>query len=441
MVATLTRTHALQHSSQNFEYFLDRIIHWLFLFYILVLFIDGYATEKLGINRIETIYYACVISLLSVRFIFIPINRGLLLLLTLFVVVVLAGILITESNANRLFGDLRFLLRSFLIGSLVFWFYSSTKWISYRNINQVYTVYWICITVFILLHVLFGIGGVTRVTGVVKNIFTSYFQEGNVVAFIYMMAWFNLYLMLHGRLIKFALTIVALFVSFLMSSKALTLMMLMLLVLSWIWRFERISFTNKVFIRSLLLFFISFVLLFWSYLAEWVLRLFAEVSPDGAVILSRLNSQDILTVLLSTRDLKIIALLDFMHHYDWITWWFGLGSSELIEGDLLVESDFFDILKFFGIAGLILYVFAAVAIWRLIISQHQLKLYAYNNYLLVRGMFIATIVVSSMTGHILISPGAMIVIGLLFGSIASHKIKREMINYSCYENWRYKKAL
>lgn len=418
-------------------YVLDWLMHLLLLSWVFMLFVDGFANERMGFARIETAYYALFLLLAAIRLAYVSTKKALVGYVLVVMTTVVIGILVTEPSTQRLVDDIRYLVRSLIIGVFSYWLYSTSRWIAYKNIRLLLLTFCVAITGFVFLHYVVGIGGITGASGQLKPIYTSYFKEANVVALVYLISWFHLYATTRNHFFRIFGTLIVLFVSILMSSKALTLMILGLVVFEKAWRFSNHSSVNRLVMRATAGIVVVTGILFLTEMSELMIRMFAEMSPDGARILSRMNSQTLLTVLLSTRDLKAMALLNEVDGSGAATWLFGLGAADMIEGNVLVESDPFDIFKFYGLVGVGLYVVAITVIYWLVIRQKYLRLFAPGFYVFYVGSIFAVLAVASFTGHILTGPGAMLMLGMVFGAVASPRIRNEMLNFWLWHRYRY----
>lgn len=407
----------------------DRCIHLLILLWIVVLFIDGYALENTTIDRIETSYYVIILFLLLIRLITVPINRSVISYILIALSTVLIGILLTEPSIQRLVDDLRYLIRSLIVGILVFWFYSTTTCISYHKIRALFIVYWLSITGFVLLHYFFHIGGVTGGAGQLKPIYTSFFKEGNMVAFAYLLAWFHLFATSNSYIIRILGTAVSLFLSSLMSSKALSLMIILLILLKWAYYFSRYSLFNKYFTFTWLIVLSTSLALYFSEIINFINYFFMQISPDSDQILYKIDTQDPLTVLFSTRDIKTQILWSEMQNRFLFTWLFGLGATEAINEVTLIEIDPFDIFKFYGLLGILIYAIALLKIGKILYQSSALKIHATDFYIFFMGALISSLVVSSLTGHILTTSGGMILLGMIFGVLASKRLQQDMLQF------------
>lgn len=432
-MTTQNRTRYKNHLPFNdtgtpFQYLLDKTIHLCILLLIVVLFIDGYATEKHITDRIETAYFLCILLILIIRMFFASTKKIILAYLGISLFIILLGIFISGVDSSRLASDVRYFSRSILIGALVFSFYTTSKVIHFRSIKTVFVAYWLLILLFVSLHIFFGIGGVTTgSTENIKSIFTSYFQSGNEVSFIFLLSWYFIFNFTKSNLLKLITTVLTILAAIFMSSKAITVSLFLLLAMSIFMYFERNSVRRKAFIRYLLVLILIFILLFSLELIELLLVTFSNLSPDGNNVLFKLDSSKIITLVLSSRDLKAMEMLEVFSNSEPLVWFFGLGSSELINERTLVESDPFDILKFYGIFGIIFYYAPLFYIAFNIFNKKHLKKAFLNYFSFFAGTIVVTIFTSTATGHILTSPATMLILGLIFGTWFSSSLREEFL--------------
>ena len=263
--------------------------------------------------------------------------------------------------------------------------------------------------------------------GEIKPEYTSYFREFNVMSFVYLVAWFHLFATGTGKIKRALITVISLVIAALMGSKASLIMIVFLLVTFYVFHFMRRSYGRKLFVQISAVLLTSFFFIFWVDIWKLLLDLFAKISPGGALILSKLRTQDILTVVFSTRNLKALALLDMMQKKGLAEWLFGIGATDTINGNVLIESDPFDVFKVYGLIGIVvLYIVIVLLAWRLVDKQKRLKREAFNSYVFFYGVVVAIVIVPPLTGHIFSSPGGMLFLGLIFGALASEKMRSEM---------------
>jgi len=280
-----------------------------------------------------------------------------------------------------------------------------------------------------LLHYFFHIGGVTGGAGQLKPIYTSFFKEGNMVAFAYLLAWFHIFATNNSYIIRTLITAVSLFLSSLMSSKALSLMIILLILFKLTYYFSKYSSLNKYFTFAGFILFSSSLILYFSEIINFINYFFMQISPDSDQILYKIDTQDPLTVLFSTRDIKTQILWTEMQDRHLLAWLFGLGATEAINEVILIEIDPFDIFKFYGLFGILIYAIALFKIGKIFYGSKALKIHAPDFYIFFMGALISGLVVSSLTGHILTTSGGMILLGMVFGVLTSKQLQQGMLQF------------
>jgi len=387
---------------QSFDRFLHRYIASL----VLVAFLDGFAIEKLGLTKIETVYYIGLLFFLFLRMFFVPLTNTIRIYLLLFFLSILLGVLFTEPQLSRLAGDIKYFLRSILLFSLVLWFYSTTKAVNYNEIQKVFFYYWFLVAFLVLI--------------------SSYFRTMNVISFVFLLSWLNVYINnrnLYFRIITIAISLV---VALLMSSKAVGLTIIILVFMHWLFYFSAKSVYIKLSLQLLAFVILCAIVLFWQEIARGVLTIFASAVPNGESVLYRMQVNDLLTVLFATRDVQVMQLMEAFSNSSLNTWFFGFGATTEMVFSTLVESDPFDILKFYGIAGFLLCYIPFIINSFFIITTKQLQMRMFAFYVFIVGAILATFIVSTVTGHIITTPTPMVVLGVIFGVWYSPRLRAQI---------------
>lgn len=387
---------------------------------VLVAFIDGFSIERVGFTRIETSYFAALLITLLMWWFLSKISLLWLSYLLFLLACLWLGSVITGSGLPRLLDDSRYFLRSYVLGVLVFLYFQSLDSRMF-NARKFFSMQWGLIALLVLIHFLTGFGGVIGRGGVYKPMYSSFFQEGNVIAFVFVIAWFYLYTNTDSTKCKVGLTVLTLLIGGLLSSKAAVLCIPLLLVFHWVSYFKASS-RGKAILANFVIWAaaIGFIGFFYE-LMDLLIRLLIVLFPDGAVMLYRLDSWDVLTVLTSTRDLRVIELFSDMQHYSVGELLFGIGFKSVLEAHKLIESDIFDILQAFGIVGVMVFCFPVLAIFWIIKKDRVVRSRNFSHYVFTLGALYATLFVSTATGHILLTPTAMILLGVVFGYFISER--------------------
>lgn len=421
----------------------DRFIHLYFSVLIIVLFIDGYATENLGFDRLETMYFLGLVVLLLVRTLLIPPKLLSVWYLLGFVFLLISTFFFTWFDIVKLVDDFRLFARSVLIATLVYGFYQSSNSIGIKDFQRSIVLYWFCITFFILLHYWYGFGGVTRGTGIgLKPVIGSFFQGGNEIAFILVICWFYLFTMMKSSLIRVVVTAFTVGVAFLLSSKAAVVALFALLGGYLLWHLGRGSLVRRVLFRILVVIMCILALVFNTDIAYAILTVTMDFSLGEETLFSKLRKFDLLTLFLAGRDLKAAAMIDAMNDGGVIVWLFGLGSSFEIDGRYMVEIDILDVLKSFGLLGMLAYYIPIIWVLMKVWASDFLRLQVFRFYVFILGAGLATIMFSMSTGHILTSPAPMLILAMVFGVAGSRRCREELSKRENREhNTPYKETL
>lgn len=414
----------LRHSShvnllslqQTYNHYLTKLI-WSILFLIsLVAYIDGYLIERVGFTRLETIYY---VFLLIVLLVWVILNRvsifwsGYLLIL---LVALWSGVLLNGMDTGRFIDDTRYYLRSYLLGILVFLFFSKTYFIQ-KSFNRFMWIQWFVIVIAVAIHLLFGFGGTHSGRGVLRDIYSAFFKEANVVSFFLVCIWYYLYCFLYGNFfcLRFVITGVTLITTILLSSKAALLAMFFLIFYHGITYFKKKSQLRRILFNMVIFGSLICLILFFERFIEMLIDLFVIILPDSAKIAYRLTTWDVLTVLTSTRNLRILQFFQDIKHFSLSEWLFGIGFHDILEKEKLIESDFFDAFQAFGIIGLTLLYLPWIMAFIFLKYDKIVKLYEFKHWVYIMGIFYVNILVSTATGHVIMTPMAVILLGITFG--------------------------
>ena len=414
-----------ENRRQNFglEPLLRRALLLLVGSLALVKFVNGLVTEVVGFDRLETMYYLTILffSSLCVLRCF---HRFFALYLFVLLLAVLLGVLLSGADQSRLLGDVRYYFRSYIIAILLAWIIVKSEMYTDSKTKKFFLIQWGVITFFVLLDFFFGFG---RLDGFVKM---SYFLEGNVTAFVLLVSWFYLFLSTKTIWLKISISLVTFLVFVSMSVKGAMLVMVALVVFQIHANFSKAMFGYKKRVYNLILFSLFITLMAFSEQVLYlVAKSFVGVLPDSEVFLHRLQEWDILAVLTSTRNLRVEELFMRMGDYSVTQLLFGIGFSDVLAKNLLIESDFFDTLQAFGIVGATLFYLPLLLAFVFLKKSKATMLHNHESYIFSMGVFYAMIFMSIGTGHILITPASMIVIGVVCG-IYYVRYKRERMLYS-----------
>jgi len=396
---------------------------------VLVAFIDGFSIQKVGFDRIETGYFLILLSALLAWWLTSNMQLPWILYLIVMLACLWLGVLVTSPTATRLMDDTRYFMRSYLLGVMVFFYFQSLR-LHANRLTKLYSMQWWLIAAFVLAHFFLGFGGVASKSGDLRPIYSSFFKEGNVIAFFFVVVWFYHYSRGYSWMRRMWLTAISFFVAGLLSSKAAILCMALLIFFHWLAYFKAASRLNAALANFAVLASLVALIVFFHELMDMFIWMLIYLFPDGAVILHRLSSWDVLTVLTSTRDLRVMELFNDMQAYSVGQILFGIGFNEVLASGKLIESDPFDILQAFGVAGILVFYFPVLSVLWIIKKDRVVRKVDFNYYVFALGTFYATIFVSTATGHILLTPMVMILFGIVFGyfmNIRQHARERKMV--------------
>jgi hypothetical protein len=397
---------------------------WLLLCLItLVAYIDGFLIERTGFTRFETIYY---VTLLFLLLIWVTLNRIPLLWLAYLLILLVTfwcGTLLNGMDTGRFIDDTRYYLRSYLLGILVFLFFRRT-YFDQKSINYFIWLQWFVIVVAVAIHLLLGFGGTHTERGVLRDIYSAFFKEANVVSFFLICLWYYLHCYLYGNFyfIRISVMIVTFITVVLLSSKASMLAMLFLIFYHWITYFKKKSQLRRVVSNLLMFSSITWLIIYFEKFTELLIDLFVIILPDSAQIAYRLNTWDVITVLTSTRNLRILQLFEDIKHFSFSEWLFGIGFNYILEKEKLIESDFFDAFQAFGIIGLFLIYIPWIIALFYIKYDKAIKYSDFRHWVFAMGILYGNLLISTATGHVIMTPMAVILLGIILGRFVNSRM-------------------
>lgn len=384
------------------------LVHYIAIFPI-ILFLDGYLTEFRYFYRLETIYLN---SVLLFMFVLTPFNiKRYFFIILIFSFAVSFELVRGLQGLNAPFGgDLKLTMRSSVFFILAFWFGSTLREADLRYISQ--SLFYL-VSILILLHLFFGVGGVINARGVMKPIYTSYFQEGNVVAIFYTLAWINTFLYSNRKWKKAVLSVLALFVLSLMSSKLGAGMLLITLIVYQFRNSPMYHFIKmRLIIYAALFLVLLFVILDPSIIILAAVNVFVFILPDSAKFLHLVEKIDPIVAITSGRSVKLEHFFDRLWSSDFGTVMFGSGFDVILRNGWYIESDFFDIFQFVGLIGFLIFVTPIVTILFDRVEKFEISnRLSFGKSTLVFILFFSAI----MSGHSFISPAVLMVFGVAIG--------------------------
>ena len=384
------------------------LVHYIAIFPI-ILFLDGYLTEYRYFYRFETIYLN---SVLLFMFVLTPFNKkryiGVILIFSFAVSLELVR---NFQGLNAPFGgDLKLIIRSSIFFFLAFWFGCTLREVDLRYIAK--SLFYL-ISILVLVHFFFGIGGVIDSRGVMKPIYTSYFQEGNVVAIFYTLSWINTFLYSNGKLKKAIITALALFVLSLMSSK-LGVGMLLITMIGYLFRNSPVYYFTELrsLIYAALFSVLVHVVLDPKIISLAAVYMFAFILPDSAKLLHLVDKIDPIAAITSGRSVKVEFFLERLSSNDFGTVMFGSGFDVIQSNGWYIESDFFDILQSVGVIGVLILIPPMVVILFSRVGKFEISnRLSFGKSTLVFILFFSAL----MSGHSFISPAVLMIFGVAIG--------------------------
>jgi len=401
---------------KNNNLFLQKITIVLLYGLIISSALDGWIIDSFGFDRFITGYYILLLLMILLSSLYYYIHPLLVIYFLLVLSFILMGVALNGGDEQRLFNDVRSFMRSVTLGIFTFYFICTLKNSSEHFVYYFFKLHWFGVTLFVLLDFFLGIG-----SGNTHGAY-SYFREVNSLCFLYIISWFYLITSKCERK-KTVYTILTIIVSLLLTSKALTILVPGLLVFYLYSKFSEKSFLKSVFVNVNLAVLMTLFVFFFSEFLTLLFWFVSNFSADGDELLYWLEKVDILTVLTSTRNLRVEMLLNtVVENWSLLEIFFGKGMLYAISSGYLVESDPFDIFIAFGIFGFFL-LWLPVLVMLFVLKRRKWKRSnGADKHLFLLGSTYALIFMSCMTGHVLISPMTMITLGVLVAMIANLKL-------------------
>lgn len=390
-----------------------------------IAWLHGFAVFNYNISSIQSIYFLSLTLVLVVLFFSGRIiDKPATAALTAVLFAYLASTTLNLSPAiGRPFDSLeaanwniRFFTRSALITFLSYHLFLR---IYKREVASLGLLYfsWIFITCAVLLHFFLGVGGVINNYGNLRDYYSSYFTSGNTTAYVYSAAALYLYLVwFEGRswIIRFSLLGMTVLILILMDANSPPLLLLLTVGLFYFRPLSSAHAMNRVLKISVVALAIIFIILNIQPLLSLAIRAYSFLwMGDPSLLEWRLANFNPFTILISSRDIKLIDALSARSNVSVLEWLFG-SSFALQHSSSFVESDFIDIFLSLGFFGLIIY----LAVFFFAVSPlYKRQAYAEPHLIgFFKCFFLYTFLQAFATGHVLTSPDAGIVIGAVLAS-------------------------
>ncbi len=415
--------------------------------------IDGIMTMKFGFSYLSTLVRLLFLILPLFLIMYIPIREGgiFVCIVSLILVHMFFRLLYSDITVEAIIFDFQYTSRSLLLLISIFLFgYILKK----EKINFLFKKYfliqWVVITTAVFLHISIGLGGTSYYAEEGMRLgYTSYFLSGNQIIFLYVVSWWFLVAIRYDKIRdRIILTSISLLIILAIGSRS---GVLLIFIMSSLFLYK------KIYNKSLTLFILTslislclcfFILIYFTQVMGFLASLFIKFSSEAAPLVQNVNTYGALTALVSKRDILISNALQAIGHYDLREILFGsnffnykkiLGGYTNTGEFRMVEVDPIDLLGGFGIIGVLIVYLPIVWIFlRLARKKKSFKtLYELNDRMFpaVQGGILISILASSMSGHIFLSPVSIVSVGLIL-SMAWHLIKSKPVTFVSHHGFR-----
>lgn len=424
--------------SEGFKaYFPGRRIIMRMFFMALALYpiaelMDGYLQHEREITLFADCYRLMLIFLgllVIVRLRCASVLQSVVLWFSLLAGIWLLRILMHPRPESLVF-DLSILVRSLYMALIIFFMALAMVRRNKQQyyIQQFYVVVlavWMIITVSITVDYFFEIGQSTYSWYQVGRKF--YFPANNELTFTYLVSWWVLFCRAESSLAKLMLSMASLLILLVIGTKSGIIMMLLLLYLRLgVAVYENFRLGGLYVMISL-----GFLTLA-AWQIEAILTLFFDLmtmySASSFHIYQKARLDGLFTALVGYRDLLMGTGVGIIVDYNFWEMLFGpgfyvygntffAGLPTLSTSYRFAEIDGIDLLGGAGLLGLALYYGPLLVVLGLLISRYDaLARFGYRNHVLASmGLLLSGLVVSNMTGHVMMQGFPMILIGLGYG--------------------------
>lgn len=400
--------------------------------------IDGYFVFHFNLNLIGFIYKSSVVILAILLFI---IHRwdfkiGLSILCGYLIILMLGcfRLLRSDISIEAIVFDFQYNARSFLILISIFIFAISLERDKLNNLfSRFVLIQWIVITIAIMVHIIFGFGGVfVKIGEYLRPGYTSFFTSGDTVAILYAISWFVIMFMVKNNLIRVLITLITLSIEGLFGSKLGILLVFFMIVLNL---FLKLLQKSKLLFLLMLVFSLSsFFLIIMNIenIIMWFLNYYSLFSKGGNKIALKAAEYGLLSVLWSRRDYLISLAIDNITKYnvkDLIVGANFFNYKKFLGSDIgmefrMAEVDPIDLVGATGILGFIAAYGLLFIIFLMLFKNKQYiknplgKSYNKTNHVLLYSGILLMLFVSSIgSGHVFIEPYSNMLLGLVYGLI------------------------
>ena len=342
------------------------------------------------------------------------------------IIYIVFALLRQGSNFQSLYEDVNMLLRSIFLVYLAKSFMDRFHLNDLKNFSlfvkvQKYNFYFI--SLLILVHRYLGIGGTFGYAdGSLRNIYFSFFDSGNTLVALFIIAFSAVIFKSHGLLSFCLISVLALIVMLITGSKVgiAGVVTIALLCIVYYTR-RRYKIFGNLFLGLFALGFV-FVVTHLTLSINYFLDFLISYSSEGDKI--DVSKFDVLDIIFSRRNIQIENSLTLIQESTLSELFFGhglqnykteLGSMTQYKNSTMVESDFLDILLGFGLTGVLLYFAGLFESFRHL--GYLIRRLKIEDGILLGIMLVSLFVIGMLSGHVFLNTASSIYLGVLFSFV------------------------
>jgi hypothetical protein len=427
-----------------FKNIIINCISVLILLSPLIELINGFMLSKFNFSALSLIVRSLFLFLPIFLIMYLPVEKGSMFIcfFSFILLHMFLRLFRIDIGMGAVMFDLQYTARSvLLLVSMILFVYALPTNKATALFSKYFLIQWVVITMAIILHITLGFGGVTyQSADKLRQGFTSYFQSGNQIVFLYVASWWVIALtMLRSLSTRGIFTIITLAVMLAMGTRS---GIVLIFIMSGAFLFIKIhDKSRKLFTAAFSITLAASFLIFINFNSVMVFLagLFVKYSSEAVNLSKNVDTYGALTALVSKRDLLVANALHAISNYDlrdiliganFYSYKKAVGSYVDTREIRMAEVDPVDLMGGFGIIGLlVVYVPMLYMFIKLIKKRARAKanseLLGNNNLpMSIQGLIVIIILASSMSGHVVLSPLSIMCVGLTL-AMAWHLIRRD----------------
>lgn len=427
----------IMNRTNFFDITSQKILYFLLIFLSVFELINGYFSFHYNLTLIGLFYKSSIVflAILLIAFHRWKFETGTIILCGYSLFLLLSGLRLCRPDVSiaAIAFDFQYTSRSLLILISIFVFTVSLNKNELMNfIKKFFGVQWIIITLAILIHVIFGFGGVYTKTGeYLRPGYPSFFSAGDPIAILYAACWLVIMFMVKNNLVRVLITLITLFIVTAFASKLGIFLIFFILSLNlFIKLFQK---SKALFALTLLFISSSFLVITLNIenIIWWFLNYYKLFSKEGSRMVEVAIEYGLISALWSKRNVLLSIAIDKIANYNLKDLFLGanyFNYRRLLGSDIGMEFrnaevDPIDLVGSTGILGFILaYGILFIFILKSLRNRQNIKIQLeknYNiNYVLICSRILLMLLVSSvLTGHVFTEPYSNILLGLVYGLI------------------------